>query len=244
MIEVNAARLNNRPVGSLEQDPAMHEALAAPALVAPGPTSAAGPSRRQRLPAAVRAGQILDAALQAFTEQGYAATRIDDIAARCRLSKGGIYAHFRSKDEIFEALLARSLSPPGARASALPADARVTVDLLIEQVLDPCYQRLADPQALTTLRLMVADGRHLQQHLQRWRQVVLDPYDQALGRLLLQGVAQGSLRPGALIEAPWLLMSPVVQAALWLLVQDGAPAVTLAARRAAHVEMIRALLAP
>jgi AcrR family transcriptional regulator len=37
---------------------------------------------------------------------------MDDIARRCGLSKGGLYAHFASKDEVFEALLVRSLTLP------------------------------------------------------------------------------------------------------------------------------------
>ena len=60
----------------------------------------------------MRVQQILDAALVEFAERGFTAARMDDIAARCGLSKGGLYAHFQSKDGIFEALLARSLVPP------------------------------------------------------------------------------------------------------------------------------------
>ena len=53
----------------------------------------------------MRVGQILDAALQEFSAAGYAGARMDDIAARAGLSKGGLYAHFASKEEVFEALL-------------------------------------------------------------------------------------------------------------------------------------------
>ncbi|WZB73785.1 helix-turn-helix domain-containing protein [Achromobacter insuavis] len=67
----------------------------------------------------MRVGQILDAALQEFSAAGYAGARMDDIAARAGLSKGGLYAHFASKEEVFEALLARYLSPPRLDARAL-----------------------------------------------------------------------------------------------------------------------------
>ncbi|MCS0469404.1 TetR/AcrR family transcriptional regulator, partial [Burkholderia mallei] len=73
---------------------------------------------RCRLPADIRINQILDAALAEFSASGFAGARIDDIAARAGMSKGGVYTHFGSKDEIFEALLARTLMPP------LPADRR------------------------------------------------------------------------------------------------------------------------
>ena len=79
------------------------------------PPSGAAPAvvpLRQRLPPEVRVLQILDAALVEFSERGFAAARMDDIARRCGLSKGGLYAHFAGKEEVFEALLTRSLAPP------------------------------------------------------------------------------------------------------------------------------------
>lgn len=81
-------------------------------------------SPRCRLPADIRINQILDAALAEFSASGFAGARIDDIAARAGMSKGGVYTHFGSKDEIFEALLARTLMPPLPAASSAVRAAR------------------------------------------------------------------------------------------------------------------------
>lgn len=51
-----------------------------------------------------RRQQILDAAMECFIQNGYAHTRVDDIEQEAGLSKGGVYFHFSSKREIFEAL--------------------------------------------------------------------------------------------------------------------------------------------
>lgn len=48
---------------------------------------------------------IEDAAIRLFLEQGYHATSMRQIADRARLALGGIYNHFSSKDEIFEAII-------------------------------------------------------------------------------------------------------------------------------------------
>lgn len=48
---------------------------------------------------------IEDAALELFIEQGYHATSMRQIADRIGLALGGIYNHFKSKDEIFEAII-------------------------------------------------------------------------------------------------------------------------------------------
>jgi AcrR family transcriptional regulator len=52
--------------------------------------------------------RILQAARRAFSEKGYAATRLDDLAAELGLTKGALYHHFRSKRELLLALLEAS----------------------------------------------------------------------------------------------------------------------------------------
>lgn len=48
---------------------------------------------------------IEDAAMELFLEQGYAATSMRQIAEGAGLALGGIYNHFKSKDEIFEGII-------------------------------------------------------------------------------------------------------------------------------------------
>lgn len=48
---------------------------------------------------------VEDAAIELFMEQGYHATSMRQIAERANLALGGIYNHFSSKEEIFEAII-------------------------------------------------------------------------------------------------------------------------------------------
>lgn len=48
---------------------------------------------------------IEDAALELYMEQGYHATSMRQIADKAGLALGGIYNHFKSKEEIFEAII-------------------------------------------------------------------------------------------------------------------------------------------
>ena len=59
---------------------------------------------RNRRASENRKEKIFEAALQCFNKKGYYKTSIDDIASRCKISKGGIYYHFRSKEQIFREL--------------------------------------------------------------------------------------------------------------------------------------------
>ncbi len=55
-------------------------------------------------PREVRRAQILEAALQCFGSKGLHDAKMDDIVESSGLSKGAIYWHFKSKEELFLAL--------------------------------------------------------------------------------------------------------------------------------------------
>ncbi|MFC2027775.1 TetR/AcrR family transcriptional regulator [Chloroflexota bacterium] len=54
--------------------------------------------------------QIIEAAIRCFQHKGYEKTTVDDIAAECGLSKGGIYWHYSSKKDILIAVFEYMLS--------------------------------------------------------------------------------------------------------------------------------------
>jgi AcrR family transcriptional regulator len=58
-----------------------------------------------KLPAKTRRDQLLRAARVLFVKQGYRATTTDSIAHLAGLTKGALYFHFKSKEEIFGELL-------------------------------------------------------------------------------------------------------------------------------------------
>lgn len=52
-----------------------------------------------------RRAQILRAARATFVERGYLAARVEDVAKRARLSKGAVYFYYKSKRDLFLALV-------------------------------------------------------------------------------------------------------------------------------------------
>lgn len=54
--------------------------------------------------------RILNIATDLFVKKGYSGTRMSDIADKLGVTKPIIYKHFRSKDELFEAWMAHSLT--------------------------------------------------------------------------------------------------------------------------------------
>ena len=88
--------------------------------------------------------EILRTAARLFQQRGYDATSMNDVAAALKLSKGGLYHHFQSKDEILfeimnhamEITQDRVLNPVRAIAGA-EERLRALIRLHIEVVLSP-----------------------------------------------------------------------------------------------------------
>src|SRR6478752_2297385 len=68
------------------------------------------PGGTKRLPRAVREQQMLDAAVEVFSVNGYHETSMDAIAGKAEISKPMLYLYYGSKEELFGACLNRELS--------------------------------------------------------------------------------------------------------------------------------------
>ncbi|WHT21683.1 TetR/AcrR family transcriptional regulator [Crossiella sp. CA-258035] len=68
------------------------------------------PAPTRRLPRAQRREQILVAATEALSRNGFAATSLDDLAAEAGVSRMILYRHFESKQDLCHAVLDRATS--------------------------------------------------------------------------------------------------------------------------------------
>src|SRR5215469_12477758 len=92
-------------------------------------------STRWRRRKEARPTEILSAALASFAERGFAATRLDDVAARAGVTKGTLYLYFRSKEDLFKAVVRQELVPNIERAEAMIANSAVPSAVLLEQLI-------------------------------------------------------------------------------------------------------------
>jgi TetR/AcrR family transcriptional regulator len=67
------------------------------------------PARKSRIKT-INEGLILEAALDVFSRYGFRGTTLDQIALRAEMSKPNLLYYFKSKDDIYEAVLERTLA--------------------------------------------------------------------------------------------------------------------------------------
>src|SRR4051794_35658920 len=98
---------------------------------------------------------LVDSAVELFTKRGYAATSLDEVAKRARVTKGALYHHFSGKQALFEAAFDAVEGTVKARLAEIvtaPGDAweraKTGVRHYINKVcLDPSYQRIVVHEA-------------------------------------------------------------------------------------------------
>src|SRR5262245_6269200 len=78
---------------------------------------AGAPKFRRRK--ADRPGEIVGAAMAVFAEKGFAAAKLDEIAARAGVSKGALYLYFETKEDIFRAVVEQAIAPNIATVKAM-----------------------------------------------------------------------------------------------------------------------------
>jgi len=162
-----------------------------------------------------RPAEIAEAALEAFAENGYAATRVDDVAKRAGVSKGLLYLYFKTKEELFKAVI-RSFVVPKIEQIAIAVDKS---DLGAEEFFRGPFlsfiKTLPNSRARVVVRLMIAEGpRHPDLTAFYWENVVSRGLD-ALRKIVARGVRNGEFRATAIEEYPQLLVSPVILALIW-----------------------------
>ncbi len=86
----------------------------------------------RHLSEAERRAQILRAARSLFVENGYLATRMEDVAKRAHLSKGAVYFYFNSKRTLFDALIEEEHATTLSFLEAAANDPRPAAQKLIE----------------------------------------------------------------------------------------------------------------
>lgn len=82
------------------------------------PDSSDASVKRGRKPAAERCEQILSAAVQVFSEQGFRCTEVQQIADLAGVGKGTVYRFYPTKDELFQAAVEDVMRRLTARVDA------------------------------------------------------------------------------------------------------------------------------
>jgi AcrR family transcriptional regulator len=172
-----------------------------------------------------RPGEILEAALGVFAEQGFAAAKLTEIARRAGVSKAALYLYFETKEDLFRAV-ARSLAAPNlsALADALERSQAPFAELA-PALLSRAAGLLSDARALSIVRMVLAESRNFPDLARIWREDVVEQVLGLVAGLIARAQARGEVVAGDPRLQAFSLMGPLVMGGLFRAVfgEEGAP---------------------
>ena len=108
--------------------------------------------------------QILDSAYHLFAKNGYRGSSLRDIAEQAGIKAASIYNHFKSKEEIFEAVFIEKHPLFDILSILDSVEGETAEDLLTNAVIRLNEELLGDPDLLNLFFVEVVemDGKHIQ----------------------------------------------------------------------------------
>ncbi len=157
-----------------------------------------------------RPKEITAAALAAFAERGYAATRVDDVAKRAGVSKGLLYLYFKTKEDLFKAVIRSFVVPRIDALTAIIDSSEMSAEDFLRGPFLEFAKTLPGSPISILVRLMIAEGPKHPDLLQYYWDNVVSRGLAAISELLERGVQNGEFRRSIVNDLPHLFVMPVI----------------------------------
>lgn len=209
-----------------------------------GPVPSGDPPRWRRRKEA-RPQEIVAAAMDIFAERGFAAAKLEEVAARAGVSKGTLYLYFPSKDELFKAVIRAAILPNLQQAEALVAAAGGPCFLVLERLLRMVARLIATTRMAVIPRLVIAEAGNFPELAAFYHREVIRRGFSVLAALLRRGIDNGEFRLVEVDPTVRLIVAPLLMSAVWRTSFDGVdgePPLDVTALMEIHIDNLRRVL--
>jgi AcrR family transcriptional regulator len=171
--------------------------------------------------AEARPEEILEAALAEFTERGFDAARVEDIARRAGISKGGVYLYFPSKEALLKALIEAKIAPIAQQAGLLAKAGAADPLTALRMLARIAAERLRDPTLFAVPRLVIGLAGRFPEIADFYRMQVAMPARVTLEQLIESAIALGQIRKCDVKAVARAFIGPLFFEAMWTHVLQG-----------------------
>jgi len=171
----------------------------------------AGPKWTRRKDA--RPGEIIEAALELFVLNGFAATKLTEVAQRAGVVKGTLYRYFDTKEDLFRASVRHLVGEKLALVEgAIPTG---TVAVLVPAMLRQIANSVGKSRIPAIVRMVLAESRTFPDLASIWHHEVVSPLLNRVAAIVAQGQATGEIRLGDPRLHALSVMGPMVTGILY-----------------------------
>jgi AcrR family transcriptional regulator len=202
--------------------------------------------KKQRRAPADRPKEILEAALGLFVEKGFAATRLDDVAARAGLSKAAIYLYFEDKTALFQGVVRQAIGANILTVESLAKAHRGPVAALIPGILDFMASRVEETPMASIAKVVIAESRAFPEIGRFYLKEVIGRGVPLFEGLIARGVESGEFRPVDPMLTVRSLIGPMLLSIIWKTVFEpiGADRLDVRALARHHADLMLHALRP
>ena len=172
------------------------------------------PAARWRRRKEDRPSEIVAAALACFAERGFAATRLEDVACRAGVTKGTLYLYFPNKEELFKAVVRRTIVAKIEQGETLLAHSLDPAPILLERFIASWLAVIETP-ASAIPKLILSEAGNFPDLARFYLEEVVLRGTALVRKLLQTGVERGEFRPASLEHAAMCVIAPMILSMLW-----------------------------
>jgi AcrR family transcriptional regulator len=177
------------------------------------PTAKAAPPRRRRKEA--RPAELTAAALEVFVEKGYAATRLEDVAAQAGVSKGTLYLYFDSKEALFKAVVREGILPALTEGETLVAGFKGSSEELLRELIGGMWRLIGSQRIGGIPKLVFAEARNFPEIANFYHQEVILRGTAMIRSVIERGIKRKEFRKVNVDATVYLVIGPVLMRMIW-----------------------------
>ena len=171
------------------------------------------PKRERRKEA--RPGELVKAALDIFVDKGFAATRVDEVAARAGVSKGTLFLYFESKEDLFKAVIRDNIANLfPAWNEEFKAFEGTSADML-HYAMDLWWLNVGNTPASGIVKLVISEAQNFPEVAAFYQQEVVEPGTGLLRSILQRGVDRGEFCPMDTNKSVFSMIAPMIFLMMW-----------------------------
>ncbi|MFN3523447.1 MAG: TetR/AcrR family transcriptional regulator [Phenylobacterium sp.] len=164
---------------------------------------------------AERPDEIVEAALQVFAAKGFAAARLEDIAARAGVSKGALYLYFATKEELFHAVVEQAIAPNIQLVLGLIAGHPGPFADLVRGVAERMAAMVETTPVGGVAKMVIGEAQNFPALARVWHDELVGPALGAMAGAIAAAQARGEVRAGDPRAYALSLISPLLLGVIW-----------------------------